>query len=406
VRVNDALRGIAGLFAGSQFLARFQSEVRRDLRVRHVFLISSGRAAFTVVLRALRALSPRREVVVPAYTCFSVPAAVERAGLEVVPCDVDPARFDFDRRALDRAMTPRTLCVVPSHLFGIPSDLARIVTLARERGAFVVEDAAQALGVRVGERALGTVGDVGFFSFDRGKSVTCGSGGMIVTDSDRIADAVRSVWDEIAAPGLAANAADVLKVLLMAVFVRPWLYWIPARMPWLGLGRTVFDPSFSIARMSGAKAAILAIWRRRLEEGAIARSEAAAHYRQYWDLVGFGPAAGPHIRLPVLAGSREERDRILRDGRRQGLGIGTMYPTGIDEIEALKGRFEGQTFPGARMVAERLVTLPTHRFATARVRQAICWTIDAASGWDERECLAATPVRESHAATVPRGGRS
>lgn len=371
------------MVAGPRFLARLESEVRQRLRVRHVFLLGSGRAALAVALRALQTLSPRREVVVPAYTCFSVPAAIQRAGLTVAPCDVDPSTLDFEPRALERAIGDETLCVVASHLFGIPSDLSRIVPLARDRGAFIVEDAAQALGAEVGGRPLGTLGDVGFFSFDRGKSVTCGSGGMIVTDSDRLAGALHRAWGEAATPGLAARMADVVKMLVMAVFVRPRLYWIPAAIPWLRLGQTVFDPTFPITRMSGAKAAMLAGWRGRLEEQAAARSRAAAYYRRHCRLWNFRPVAGPQIRLPALAANRDERDRILRAGRRRGLGIAAMYPTGIDEIEAVRSGRSTGTCPGARIVADRLITLPTHRFAVDHVQQEISRTIAEVCGEGE-----------------------
>lgn len=376
IRLSDALRGFAGLLVGRRFLARLESEVRQELGVRHAFLLSSGRAALAVTLRALGSLSPRREVVVPAYTCFSVPAAIERAGFRVVPCDVDATRLDFDRAALAKAVSSETLCVVPSHLFGIPSDMARITPLAQARGAFVLEDAAQALGMSIGGRPAGTLGDAGIFSFDRGKSVTCGSGGMIVTNSDVIGTAVHRVWREAPQVRVLRSIGDVLNVVAMAVFGHPGLYWIPAAVPWLGLGQTVFDPDFPIRRMSGAKAAILAAWRRRLEESGAVRAEAVACYRQHCRVPDFGPDAGPHIRLPFLASSREERNRIVCEARRRGLGIGTMYPTGINEIEGLKARFRAGTFPGARTVAERLLTLPTHQFATEDVRRAICRMID------------------------------
>jgi dTDP-4-amino-4,6-dideoxygalactose transaminase len=84
--------------------------------VRHAFLLSSGRAALTVLLQALRREPGRREVVIPAYTCFSVPSAIARAGLTVRLCDVDPKTLDLDLNALVRLDLSRVVAIVPSGL--------------------------------------------------------------------------------------------------------------------------------------------------------------------------------------------------------------------------------------------------------------------------------------------------
>ena len=84
------------------------------------FFVSSGRAGLTILLKALRQGSDRREVVIPAYTCFSVPSAVARAGLTIRLCDVDPKTLDLDLNALVRLDLERALCIVPSGLYGLP----------------------------------------------------------------------------------------------------------------------------------------------------------------------------------------------------------------------------------------------------------------------------------------------
>ncbi len=376
--LRDVARGAAGVVGGGRYLARLEAEARRELAVPHVFLFSSGRAALAVLLRALHQLSGRTEVVVPAYTCFSVPAAVVRAGLVVVPCDVDPERFDFDPRALARAVTGRTLCVIPTHLLGAAADVAAIVPLARARGAFVVEDAAQGLGGRRDGRPLGTLGDAGVFSFDRGKLVTCGSGGMVVTASPRIAGALAAGWRAAPAPGVAAALGDVLRALGLAVFLRPWLYWLPAALPWLELGRTVYDPAFPIRRMSGAKAAMLAGWRGRIAAERGLRAAAAADYRRRGAALA-GDGTAPAVRIPLLAPDRARRDALVRAARRRGLGIAPLYPTGIHEIPALRAGGMASC-PGAAAIAARLLTLPGHRFAPAPVRAEIARLLAAVLG--------------------------
>src|SRR5688572_1426276 len=97
---RDLCGGAVGMVLPERSIHAFEEDIRRHFGVRHVCLLSSGTAALAVTLTALKALSSRTEVVIPAYTCFSVPAAVLKAGLQPVLCDIDPSTFDFDRALL------------------------------------------------------------------------------------------------------------------------------------------------------------------------------------------------------------------------------------------------------------------------------------------------------------------
>src|SRR5262249_13192015 len=105
---RDLLNGIAGMSDPARAMRAREGELRRHFGVRHVFLVSSGKAALTLALTALRSRSTRTDVVIPAYTCVSVPAAVLKAGLRPVLCDVDPATFDFDEHLLEQLIGPTT----------------------------------------------------------------------------------------------------------------------------------------------------------------------------------------------------------------------------------------------------------------------------------------------------------
>ena len=100
--------------------------LRDSLGIRHLFTVSSGRAALTILLNALKKCSDRREVVIPAYTCFSVPSAVVRAGLVIRLCDVDPKTLDLDQNALARLDLDMVLCIIASSLYGMPADLVAL----------------------------------------------------------------------------------------------------------------------------------------------------------------------------------------------------------------------------------------------------------------------------------------
>src|SRR5205085_11848261 len=131
---------------------------------------------------------------------------------------------------------------------------------------FLVEDAAQAMGVEVDGRPLGTLGDVGVFSLGRGKNITCGSGGIVLSASDAIAAAIAREHARLRPTSFTRQLIELAGVFLMGIFVRPSLYWIPAALPFLGLGRTVFPRHIVLRRLSGMHAGLLRNWRRRLAE--------------------------------------------------------------------------------------------------------------------------------------------
>src|SRR6185436_3231003 len=245
----DLWHGIVGALRPARSIRALEDEVLREFRVGHVFTVSSGKAALTLTLMALKSGSSRRDVVIPAYTCYSVPAAVLEAGLRPVLCDIDSSTFDFDHAQLARTLNRDTLCVVAHHLFGVPAGIARIRALCAAHGIVLVEDAAQAMGAASSGRRLGTLGDVGIFSLGRGKNITCGSGGIIVTNSAALSDAIAELYRPLTAASRASQLADFVRLVVMAVFIRPWLYWIPAALPFLGLGRTVFPKQVRLKRL-------------------------------------------------------------------------------------------------------------------------------------------------------------
>jgi perosamine synthetase len=339
---------------------------------RHVFGVSSGKAALTLILTALHELTGRKKVIFPAYTCYSVPSAIVKAGLDVVPCDVSPDSFDYDYDQLVSLLASQTdvLAVLSVHLLGIPSNTPRLNELCRGQQIFVVEDAAQALGGWCGNRALGSIGDVAFYSLGRGKNVTCGTGGLIVTSSDAVSRALAHVVGRLEANGRAAATHAWLTMALLSIFMSPRLYWLPAGLPFLRLGETIFYDDFPIRRLSEFELMLLGDWRALLASLNETRQRNGAFYAARIDrAMGANPTI-PYLRFPVHVG-RRQKTRILDDQRGKALGLSGMYPTSVARIPRLAGRLDGQRFPEADRVAESLITLPTHPLVSDRDRAGI-----------------------------------
>jgi dTDP-4-amino-4,6-dideoxygalactose transaminase len=369
VLTADLLAGIAGAARPSDTLRALEEDFADAHGVSRAWGVSSGRAALTLALRALRQLSPRTSVVIPAFTCFSVPAAVVRAGLDVVACDIESGTFDFDYQQLASVLErERPLAVVATHLFGMPCSVQRLKALCDEHGTFVIDDAAQALGTTVDGRPAGTTGHVGFYSFGRGKSVTCGSGGVIVASSSEIVAALDRELAGLGRPATLAAAKALAEAAVLAVFLRPSLYRIPASVPGLHLGETIYSVDFAVRRMSGAQAGLLKHWRLRLAEWNAARRENVSYFRSVVPAI-VPSRAETCIRLPVICESRDARDWLVREGREQRLGISLMYPTAVNGISELRGTAGQGACPSAERVAERLLTVPVHPWIGPRDRE-------------------------------------
>jgi len=369
--MGDLLSGFVGMLGPRRELDRFRRELKEQFGVKHCFLVSSGQAAFTLILRTLKALSPGRdEVLIPAFTCYSVPASIVRAGLRIRLCDVHPDRLDFDYAQLSAIPTARVLAAVPTHLFGLPADVAGLRALLRDPGVAIVEDAAQAMGEAGEGGKLGTLGDVGFFSLGRGKAFSCVEGGVILTNRDDIADRLSGIVPRLPRYGLMSLLTLMLKAAALMALLRPGLFWLPRNLPFLKLGETLFDPGVPIRRMSSFQAGLAAHWRKNLEELRQVRSGNVTRWIATLDAAG--REASPPLngrspglpRLPLRIKDARARESLLRESAARGLGIMPVYPTSIAAIPELKGTFGGAVFPAADRCARELVTLPTHAYLT------------------------------------------
>jgi perosamine synthetase len=367
---GDLLRGLSAPFRGQRTIQNLTKEFQNYFGVKHLFWVTSGKAALTVILLGLSRLSSRRKVLIPAYTCFSVPSSIIKAGLEVALCDVDPKTLDFDMAALRRALDQDVLAVVPTHLFGACADVIQAARYAKARQIYVIEDVAQAFGGMRAGRPLGTTGDVGFLSFGRGKNLTCGSGGLILTNSDQLADAIRGEYDRLGDETFVGAFRNWLEVALIHLLIRPSAYWFPSGLTFLKLGETKFYRDFPIARMDRMRAGLLANWRTRLSRTTLSRSEITSRIARSLNKSGALPImprseyGSVHLRLPVLMKTGEQKRQLCALSKQRGLGISPCYPAPVQDIPELQSTLRGTKAAGASMLAECLVTLPTHRYVT------------------------------------------
>jgi perosamine synthetase len=155
---------------------------------KHAMAVCNGSMALFVCLKAL-GIGPGDEVIVPNLTFVATANAVILAGATPVFCEVREDTFCLDVERAEKLLTPNTRALLPVHLYGQSADMGRVMALARRRNLKVIEDAAEGVGVTFDGRHVGTFGDMGILSYYGNKTITCGEGGMVLTDDDDLAKA-------------------------------------------------------------------------------------------------------------------------------------------------------------------------------------------------------------------------
>lgn len=191
--MNDIIRS-GQLVHGAECI-QFENELAAYLDVKHAYVVSNGTAALHLALLALD-IGPGDAVLVPDFTYPATANVVAMTGAIPVIVDVCPDTYCLSVTGLEKAIAqwqgPETLkAIMPVHEFGHPADMAAINSLAKKHNLFVVEDAACALGAVDGELKMGAASDIGCFSFHPRKTLTTGEGGLVVTNSDVLADKIR-----------------------------------------------------------------------------------------------------------------------------------------------------------------------------------------------------------------------
>jgi perosamine synthetase len=172
-------------------IPEFEAEFTKRLGVRHAIACSSGTAGLHMCWRAL-GVGPGDEVVTTPFSFIASSNSLMFDGGKPVFVDIDPLTWQIDPARVEAAITPRTKALLPVDVFGVPPDMEALWTIARRHKLRVLEDSCEALGATYQGRPAGMLGEAGVFGFYPNKQMTTGEGGMVVTNDDRIAFAVRS----------------------------------------------------------------------------------------------------------------------------------------------------------------------------------------------------------------------
>lgn len=182
----------SGRFVQGPFVKQFEEKWADYVGVDHAVAVTNGTVAIQLALNAL-GLEPGDEVIVPSLTFGSTATAVVHQGGIPVFADIDRDLYTLDHHDLERCISDRTVAIMPVHLYGQPAEMDEIREFAESRDIAVIEDAAQAHGAKYRGNRVGSIGDVGCFSFYATKNITSGEGGMVTTDDEELAEELRSL---------------------------------------------------------------------------------------------------------------------------------------------------------------------------------------------------------------------
>jgi len=170
---------------------QFEYEMAKYIGVAHSVGVASGTDALLLSLMALN-IGKHDEVIVTPYTMLASISCVSRVGATPVFVDVNPRTFNIDPNKIGNKITDKTRAIIPVHLFGQSAEMDSIIEIAKRHSLRIIEDACQAIGAEYKARKVGSIGDIGCFSFFPTKNLGgYGDGGMVTTNSEKIAEKIR-----------------------------------------------------------------------------------------------------------------------------------------------------------------------------------------------------------------------
>jgi dTDP-4-amino-4,6-dideoxygalactose transaminase len=348
-RVCDSQRFILGPEVDAM-----ESEFAAMLGVADTVSMSSGTDALLAVLMAL-GIGPGDEVITPTFSFFATAGCVSRVGATPVFVDIDPVTFNASVDAIARALTPRTKAILPVHLYGLCADMDAILMIAARAGVPVIEDAAQAIGARIGTRQAGSLGIAGCFSFFPSKNLGAfGDAGLVTTNDRALAQELRLVRNHGAEPKyyhsrIGGNfRLDALQAAVLRVKAPHLAAWTAGRRVNADRYRTLFAD----ANLAG------------VVELPIEPSGYTHIYNQFV------------IRVP-------QRDALRDHLSRQRIGTEIYYPVPFHRQQCFAALVRPEDrFPIADDVAASCVALPIYGELTAVQQQHVVASIAAFYGTD------------------------
>ncbi len=345
--IADVIRTSA--FIRGPYVDKFEAAFADMMNVRHCVSCANGTDSLYIAMHAL-GVKPGDEVIAPAHSWISTTETITQGGGKVVFCDTDPDTHTIDPSKIAALITPRTVGIIPVHLYGQPADMDPIMAIARQHGLWVLEDCAQSHLASYKGQLVGTFGNAASFSFYPGKNLgAMGDAGAVTT-----------------------NDADLAR--RMAMFGRHG-----------GLTKGDHQIEGINSRLDGLQAAVLSVKLPHLPQWTQARQRLAQAYNER-----LASIAG--VRIPTVAQGREpvwhlyvirheKRDALAAHLKAKGIQTVINYPVALPFLPCYAPLvLQPSDFPNAYRDQSRILSLPIFPEMTEAHMDAV---VDAIRGFDE-----------------------
>jgi perosamine synthetase len=333
--VNQVLK--SGQLAQGPKVAELEAAFAKYCGTKYAVAVNSGTAALHAALHVL-GIGPGDEVITVPYTFMATFNSILMVGATPVLVDIEPTGFNIDVSKVEKAITPKTKAIMPVHLYGQPCDFDELKALADKHGIKIVEDACQAVGADYKNKRAGSLGDLGCFSLYATKNIMCGEGGVVTTNDEEYAAAMKRFRQH----GMSAQYEYV-------------------------------DIGYNY-RMTDLQAAIAVEQLKKADRFTEAR-------RKNTDLLNAGLKGIKGIITPVVlpdrthvyhqytirvtADCKTDRQTLIDKLKEQDIAAGIYYPKGIHEFEhTQKHGFKVGDFPVTEQTVKEVLSLPVHPLVT------------------------------------------
>ncbi|MGQ9506287.1 MAG: DegT/DnrJ/EryC1/StrS family aminotransferase [Candidatus Bathycorpusculaceae bacterium] len=324
-----------GLGAGPM-VTQFEKAYAKFVGAKEAIAVNSGTAAIHLAVIAM-GIKPGDEVILPSFTFVATAEAILTVGAKPVFVDIHPETYNISAEKIEKAITKRTRAIVPVDLYGLSADMKPIKEIAEKYGLKIVEDAAQAHGAHYMGKPSGTYADVACWSFYASKNMMTGEGGMITTNDGKLAEKIRFMRSH--------GEVEKYKSIMLG-----YNYRMPEIEAAIGCCQLEKLPKFLAKRRENAER----LARKLKSARNLVLPKEPKGFMHSWYL----------FTVRLKRAKREERDRVVEELKRKGIGAEVYYSNPIHLMPFYK-KFGKRKLPETEKAAEQVFSLPVHPGVTA-----------------------------------------
>jgi len=330
-------RVLTGRFGSGPMAKQLEKGFAKFVKAKHAVAVNSGTAALHLALW-VAGITTNDEVILPSFTFISSAEAVALTGARPVFVDINPQTYNIDPEKIEAAITGKTRAIVPVDLYGLSAEMDAIKEIAEKHNLTIVEDAAQAHGASFKGKPPGSFATMACWSFYASKNMTTGEGGMITTNNDQYADALRFMRSH-------GETQEYVSTML------GHNYRMPEIEAAIGIAQLKKLPTFIEKRRRNAKL----LTEKLVGTKRVVLPTEPKGYRHSWYL----------YTVRIRKGYGKVRDKIVDDLRKQGVGAAVYYHIPIHQMPFYR-QFGKYRLPKTEKIAQQVFSLPVHPSVTAK----------------------------------------